>query len=102
MNVPTTLFFVMSREPNFVQPRLRFDWTITAGNLISVFGALLIAGAAYTDYKVTIERHDSRIAANELAITSIRNQMLDWTKAQADQTRALDRLTFQLQTQGKP
>lgn len=87
----------MSREPNFQQQRIRFDWTITAGNLLTVLGGLIAMAAAYIDYRVTVDRHDMRIGANELAVTQLRAQMQQQITTSQEMTRALDRLTYQLQ-----
>lgn len=54
--------------------------------------------AAYVDYRLTLDRHEARITANEAAVSSLTRQQAEEGKIQQEMTRALDRLTFQLQT----
>lgn len=46
-------------------PRVRFDWTISFGHILTVASVGLALATAYTAYQVTINDHDSRIRALE-------------------------------------
>ncbi len=87
----------MNREPNFTQRRIQFDWTITAGNILTVLAGIIAMTGAYIDYRLTVDRHELRIASSEARETRLEQQMSDGAKAQQEMVRALDRLTFQLQ-----
>jgi hypothetical protein len=88
----------MSTEPTFVPPRLRFDATITAGNLLTVLAGLVAMTGAYVDYRLTMDRHEVRIANVEAAQTQMRQEITDSAKVQQEMVRAIDRLTYQLQS----
>lgn len=85
--------FPPDREPRGI----RFDWTITAGNMLTCLGGLILACGAYVDYRLTMDRHEIRITANESAIQSMHQSQAEQLKYQAETTRALDRLTDRLQ-----
>ncbi len=87
----------MSKEPNFNQPRIRFDWTITAGNILTVLAGIIAMAGAYIDYRLTMDRHEVRIASMEARENRMEQQAMDAAKTQQEMVRAIDRLTFQLQ-----
>lgn len=81
--------------------RVRFDGTVTLGNVLTMIGGLVLAAGAYVDYRLTVDRHEIRITANETAIREEKVQRAETQKLQTETTRALDRLTWQIQ-QTKP
>lgn len=90
------------RDPDFRSPGVRFDKTVTLGNILTMVGGVLALCGAYVDYKLTLDRHDIRISGNEAHIHVIEQQLSEAVKSQIEMTRALDRLTFQLQNNSKP
>lgn len=81
---------------------VRVDWTITMGDILTAVGGLVVACGAYVDYRLTVDRHEIRITANESDIKTIRQQAVEQVKAQTETVRAIDRLTWQLQTDTHP
>jgi len=92
----------VNTPPDFRPQGIRFDKTVTLGNVMTMLGGIVMMCGAYVDYRLTVDRHDMRILANEVAVHLLQQQVSESIKSQSDMTRAIDRLTFQLQNGKQP
>lgn len=98
----TVKLCAVSREPNFQPPRkLRFDWTITAGNLLTLLMGVLALCGAYVDYRLTSDRHEIRLTNIEANVAALFQHSSDESKQRVDMTRALDKLTSTIEARDK-
>jgi hypothetical protein len=58
-------------RPTFKQTGFRFDRTITAGNLLTIFAGAIAGMSAYVDYKLNMDRLDGRVTSNERATAAL-------------------------------
>lgn len=77
---------------------IRFEKTVTAGNILTVLAGIVAMTGAYVDYRLTMDRHEVRIGNVEGREAKQEQQSLDLAKAQQEMVRAIDRLTYELQT----
>lgn len=91
----------MYKQPTFEPQGFRFDKTITAGNLLTLLAGMIALGGAFVDYRITLDRHETRIALTETRVTELYQRSSSEAVTRADQTRALDKLTSTLEARDK-
>lgn len=79
--------------PNFQPQGIRFDRTITLGNVLTLLAGVMAMGGAYVDYRVTLDKHENRIGNTEARIIELSARMSEEAKARGEMTHAIDRLT---------
>lgn len=89
----------VTTPPDFSPPGIRFDKTVTLGNLLTLVGGFIALCGAYVDYRINVDHLDSRQTITEAKIIEMHQQITEEAHARIEMTRALDRLTDALDRQ---
>lgn len=63
------------------------------GNLLTLLGGIVAMGAAYVDYRVTLDRLEVRATNTEARVIELSARMTEESAARGAMTHAIDRLT---------